>query len=394
MKFDRKIFFNAIRPTAEVSNAAGLLPMQVDGLNQLLDFIEADTRWDEMDETAALRILAYFLGTVAHECTILIHIGGRKLFVKSFQPVEEMGGTAYLNRMYDTRTDLGNTASRDGDGARNAGDGFVQNTGGSNARTTGRRFAGQQISFADIPSDKHDLLAAFTREGGSQRTPITIDGNTFIREHELLRVPRISYLDAIDGMLSGRYTGKKISDYINEDENDTFNARRVINGITTKNRPKVVEIQHFAAAFLRALDISLLHGEIAEIPAEIPATNDTTPAPEPTPEVVGAEQAASAEAVASTPEPQAFTAFVPHIDSAKSWFKKAIFYLLGSNIGAQFLNLPPEIKYTLLALTVLTFASFIYLLIRYGKDVFRYVTQMNAIRAAKDTLNFDLQPHQ
>lgn len=46
-----------------------------------------------------------------------------------FRPIREMGGDAYLNGKYDTRTDLGNTAAKDGDGAKFAGEGFVQLTG-------------------------------------------------------------------------------------------------------------------------------------------------------------------------------------------------------------------------------------------------------------------------
>lgn len=42
---------------------------------------------------------------------------------------------------YDTRTDLGNTAARDGDGRKYKGRGPIQTTGGSNYRLTGREIA-------------------------------------------------------------------------------------------------------------------------------------------------------------------------------------------------------------------------------------------------------------
>lgn len=400
MKFNRKIFFDSIKPTVEV-RGVGLLPIQTDGLTRLLDFIEADTRWDEMDEDVAIRTLAYFLGTVQHECTVLMHVAGRKLYVPSFQPVEEMGSISYLNRMYDTRTDLGNTRAHDGDGARNAGDGYVQNTGGNNARTTGRRFAGIEIKYEDLPDD-HRVQAAFVREGGSQRSPITIDANTFIREHELLRVPRISYLDAIDGMLTGRYTGKRIGLYINENENDTFNARRVINGITSKNRPKVVEIEGHTAHFARALRDSLDEGTATQVESENSSKNLPIPEGTPEPEAISGQQIAPTDPNSGVPESEelaesksnvpAFTAYIPNADKTKSWFKRALTYLLGANVAAQYYGLPPEIRYALLGLLFLVVGGTIFFLIHFRKQIFSFVMEMNRVRAQNDTANFDIKP--
>lgn len=54
--------------------------------------------------------------------------------VMTFCPIIELGGTKYLNQMYDRRKDLGNTPALDGDGARNAGRGYIQLTGGGNYR--------------------------------------------------------------------------------------------------------------------------------------------------------------------------------------------------------------------------------------------------------------------
>lgn len=50
----------------------------------------------------------------------------------SFLPIKELGGDAYLNKLYDKRTDLGNTPEADGDGARWAGRGLIQTTGHDN----------------------------------------------------------------------------------------------------------------------------------------------------------------------------------------------------------------------------------------------------------------------
>lgn len=42
--------------------------------------------------------------------------------------------------------------------------------------------------------------------------------------------PQVAYNIMITGMMNGLFTGKKLSDYINEYEKDYINARRVING--------------------------------------------------------------------------------------------------------------------------------------------------------------------
>jgi putative chitinase len=145
MKFDRQIFFDRVRPIIEIPGGIGVLQSQIDGLRLLLEFMEGDARLGALDPQTAIRVMAYFLSTVAHETTIGKKIGAKRIYFKSFEPVEEMGGEGYLNRMYDTRVDLGNTPQRDGDGAKYAGDGYVQDTGKANARKSGRRLAGTAI---------------------------------------------------------------------------------------------------------------------------------------------------------------------------------------------------------------------------------------------------------
>jgi hypothetical protein len=401
MRFDRSTFFARVRPVID-TDGVGVLQSQIDALNLLLDFIEADARFDGMDRGVAVAVLAYFLATVAHETTIKMRIGSKNFYVKSFQPVEEMGGTSYLNRMYDTRTDLGNTPARDGDGAVYGGDGYVQNTGKTNAAKTGRRLAGTEIAWADVAALDHKVVAAFTREGGSQRTPISVDGNTFVREHELLRVPKISYLDAMDGMLTGRYTGRKIGDYINvTGEKDFYLARRVINGITAKNAHTVKDMERMAYAIEAALTAALTP-EYIKIPStrpiELPQLTDKESTAEQTPSAPADANNESAAPQINNGAPASgsavdFTAYIPSGGSIKGYFAKAVG---GSAVGtavAWLTGLPPEIRYGLVAMFVVFAAGAVWFLVSHHQQVFAYVTRMNEVRAQNNTANFDVQPH-
>jgi putative chitinase len=84
-----------------------------------------------------------------------------------FKPVHEYGGDAYLNRLYDTRTDLGNTPGKDGDGARYAGRGFIQITGQNNYRHYGVLMGLDLINKPDEalePQCAARILAAYFRD--------------------------------------------------------------------------------------------------------------------------------------------------------------------------------------------------------------------------------------
>jgi hypothetical protein len=88
MKFDRKKFFD----TYKVQFATKLTQGQVDGLEQLLGFLENDA------ELADLRWVAYVMATVKHECA------------DKWIPLEEFAS----GKQYEGREDLGNTQPGDG----------------------------------------------------------------------------------------------------------------------------------------------------------------------------------------------------------------------------------------------------------------------------------------
>jgi hypothetical protein len=69
-------------------------------------------------------------GRVAALATVTTEVGPR------LKPINEYGGPAYFNQMYEGRADLGNT--HPGDGARYHGRGYIQLTGRANYRSYGR----------------------------------------------------------------------------------------------------------------------------------------------------------------------------------------------------------------------------------------------------------------
>ena len=160
---------------------------QVEGINAVL---LATAGWP-------VSWVAYALATAYHETA------------RTMQPIKEMGGAAYFTRLYDINganpalaKRLGNT--QPGDGARFAGRGYVQLTGRANY---------ERYGIAATPDDamKPDVAARIMR----------------------------------DGMEHGRFTGKKLADYL---PGDYVNARRIINGTD-----KAQAIANYAVAFEKAL---------------------------------------------------------------------------------------------------------------------------------------------
>ena len=128
---------------------------------------------------------AYILATVFHET-------GKKM-----TPVKELGSFSYLAK-YDTgklAAQLGNTPEADGDGQLYAGRGLPQITGHDNYEKFGKLLGIDLLKNPDLALD-----------------------------------PVIAVKILMLGMTRGLFTGRKLSNFINEVVTDYYNARRIING--------------------------------------------------------------------------------------------------------------------------------------------------------------------
>jgi putative chitinase len=167
MKINRQEFFAGLR-----KEFGAYRQRQVAALDDLLDAIESD------DALEDLRHVAYVLATIKHE-TYIPHTG------QIYEPVEEVGrGRGRKYGIKDKAT-----------GQIYYGRGFVQLTWRRNYKF-----------FADR---------------------LNID---LLRKPELALEPKIAWRITSIGMREGSFTGKSLSDYINDEKCDYRNARRIING--------------------------------------------------------------------------------------------------------------------------------------------------------------------
>ncbi|OYT70888.1 MAG: hypothetical protein CFK52_09695 [Chloracidobacterium sp. CP2_5A] len=141
---------------------------------------------------------AYVLATAQHESGL-----GRWM--------TEIWGPTEQQRGYEGRRDLGNT--QPGDGYRYRGRGYVQITGRANYADWSRRL-----------------------------------GMDLVGQPELTTRPDIAARILVIGMRDGTFTGRKLSDYINSNRVDFFNARRSVNGTDRADL-----IASYAQAYLQAL---------------------------------------------------------------------------------------------------------------------------------------------
>lgn len=212
-RFDRKKFFDIYK------NAFGRLNQsQVDGLETLLGFIEDDTVLSD------LRHFAYMLATIKHECD------------DKWQPIEEYSkgkGKAY----------------------------------GKRSKTTGLIYYGRGYTQTTWEENYRKVSSAWNRLHPDE--PVN-----FVRKPELLLIPRYSYFATSYAMSVGLYTGKKLTDYINDRKKDYREARRIINILD-----KADLIASYANSFEGILRASQYEPKISNETNEVKEEVATQPAP-------------------------------------------------------------------------------------------------------------------
>ncbi|WP_420129737.1 SH3 domain-containing protein [Longimicrobium sp.] len=208
MKIDRQTFFAAY----EAAFGAITKPERKAGFDKLLGAAESDPHITD------IRWLAYMLATVKHECAdrwlpIEEFSKGKGLKYGVPVTVTDAGGNAFTNVYY--------------------GRGYVQLTWDWNYKAMGEKL-----------------------------------GNRLLYQPELALDPVVAYQIMSLGMRNGSFTGKGLSKYINDEQCDYVNARRIINGTD-----KAQTIAGYAArleAILRASVIAATDG-VPVIPPQ-PAT--------------------------------------------------------------------------------------------------------------------------
>lgn len=177
MHVDHAKFFSAYR------SAYGRLSQDtVNGIELLGRNMEEDP------ELGSIQWAAYMLATVKHECA------------NRWMPITEFGRRGYFDK-YETGTTLGRRLgnTEPGDGFRYRGRGYVQITGRAN----------------------YARMTAALGLGGEEN--LVADPDQALR-------PQVAYRIMSLGMRKGLFTGKKLADYITNDQCDYRNARRIING--------------------------------------------------------------------------------------------------------------------------------------------------------------------
>ena len=161
---------------------------QVDGLEFLLSKFDNENFTPEQ--------VAYMLATVKHETA------------DTFRPIEERGGYNYFRYL------IGKLGIRSlAEANKYKGKGYIMITGRTNY-------------------EKFSLILQ----------------DDFITYPLRVMLPETAYKIMIYGFINGSFTGKKLTDYIDGDKLDYYNARRIINGLD-----KASLIQKYAEKIMEGL---------------------------------------------------------------------------------------------------------------------------------------------
>ena len=220
IKLDRPTLF------AEHRRVFGALRQsQVEGLNAIADGMESAPTLSDP------RHAAYMLATAWHETAFTL------------LPIVERGPRSYFDKYDPVRANTAERRARaramgnvqEGDGFRYRGRGYVQLTWRNNYALAGRALNADLVSNPDLALQ-----------------------------------PDIAYRIMSSGMLEGWFTGKKLSDYINNGKTDFVQARRIINGLDQAG-----VIAQYAAQYRGIIEMSLLQIKSQPITiADLPVVTD------------------------------------------------------------------------------------------------------------------------
>lgn len=104
----------------------------------------------------------------------------------TFRPIHELGGADYLNHLYDTRVDLGNTPGLDGDGARYCGRGYVQITGQANYLRYGRMLGIDLVADPDRALEPNVAASIFAAYFHDHRVNVAADAGDWVKVRRLI----------------------------------------------------------------------------------------------------------------------------------------------------------------------------------------------------------------
>lgn len=350
MKFDRSKFFDGYRQAFGSLNQT-----QVEGLERLLWGVETyHGWWDNIDQTA--NAFAQIKGETAH----------------SFHPCVEafyLGDPTKPN-YYTGNTDRVHRVQRGFRYYPHFGRGDIQLTWLENYRNftvyVRKYFPELVTEFEHRTGQTFDLVA---------NPDQAFDG-------------KISFAIMTIGMHLGKFrAGHSLDRYINANEVDHFNARDIVNGDKNYRNQQGHKIGDVIAAdakrFAKILRASLVdadENDILELGVVEPSL-EIPPVSEPA-EIAAIEPAELPAEPAQQPfVAEKFNAFLPQIDTAKAWVKRAT---AGTGVGAVLafvFKLPEWLQIGLFSLLVIIVVGAIVMFVMYHKEIFGYVTKMNTLRA-------------
>lgn len=356
MKFDRAKFFAAYRQYGQINQT------QVEGLERLLWGVETYYGWwDDIDQIAnAFAQIGHETAHSFHPCVEGYYLGDSKA------PNYYIGNTDRVRRFQ-------------------AGLRYFPHIGQGDIQLTWE----ENYHLMDKLVRKYfpEIVADF-----EARTQQRFD---LVNNPKQVLDGKISFCVMTVGMHKGSFrAGHTLDRYINANGVDHFNARDIVNGDKHyKQKPSGIKIGNAIAAsavrfakILRASLVEATENDIIDASAAVPAAGTPEPvteafADDPVGDVASsaAKPPTSSEAVGFTPEK--FNAFVPQIDTAKAWIKRATAGTMLGTVATFVFGMPQWLQIGLFSMLVIIVIGGIVMFVMYHKEIFAYVTKMNTLRA-------------